>query len=119
NISSIGGRIGVPHLSAYSAGKFALAGWSQTLRTALAPENILVTTATPGLMRTGSHARAVLRGQHRAEARWFAASMLTPVTSMRPPRAARQIVDACVEGRAHVTPGIQARAVEILQGLAP
>src|SRR5690606_33384143 len=119
NISSIGGRIGVPHLAAYSAGKFALAGWSQALRTALAHEHILVTTATPGLMRTGSHVRAVIRGRHRAEARWFGASMLTPVTSMRAPRAARQIVDACLAGRAHVTPGIQARAAEILQGVAP
>ena len=32
NASSIGGRIGVPHLSPYCAGKFALVGLSESLR---------------------------------------------------------------------------------------
>ena len=54
NISSIGGRIAVPHLLPYSASKFALAGLSDGLRAELAYENILVTTVCPGLMRIGS-----------------------------------------------------------------
>ena len=35
NISSIGGRIAVPHLAAYAAGKFALTGLSETLHAEL------------------------------------------------------------------------------------
>lgn len=54
NISSIGGRIAVPHLAAYAAAKFALTGLSECLRAELKKEGILVTTVTPGLMRTGS-----------------------------------------------------------------
>jgi NAD(P)-dependent dehydrogenase (short-subunit alcohol dehydrogenase family) len=119
NISSIGGRVGVPHLAPYCAGKFALTGVSEALRAELAKDGVLVTTCTPGLMRTGSHVRVQLRGQHEAEARWFGASVATPLTSKHATRAARQIVRALREGRAHLTPGIQARAAEILNTVAP
>lgn len=54
NISSIGGRIGVPHLVPYCASKFALAGLSDSIRGELAKDGIYVTTVCPGLMRTGS-----------------------------------------------------------------
>jgi NAD(P)-dependent dehydrogenase (short-subunit alcohol dehydrogenase family) len=53
NISSVGGRIGLPHLVPYSVGKFALAGFSDALHAELAPLGISVTTVTPFLMRTG------------------------------------------------------------------
>src|SRR5207245_4021273 len=46
NISSIGGRIAVPHMAAYSASKFALAGFSDAICAELARGNILVTTVT-------------------------------------------------------------------------
>jgi NAD(P)-dependent dehydrogenase (short-subunit alcohol dehydrogenase family) len=58
NISSIGGKIAVPHMAAYSASKFALTGFSDAIRAELARDNILVTTVTPGLMRTGSQVHA-------------------------------------------------------------
>src|SRR5437870_11153401 len=51
NISSIGGKIAVPHMAAYAASKFALAGFSDAMRPELAQDNIYVTTVTPGLMR--------------------------------------------------------------------
>ena len=44
NISSIGGRIAVPHLAPYSASKFALTGLSDAVRAELAPHGIRVTT---------------------------------------------------------------------------
>ena len=49
NISSIGGRIAVPHLAPYSASKFALTGLSDAVRAELAPHGIRVTTVCPGL----------------------------------------------------------------------
>jgi NAD(P)-dependent dehydrogenase (short-subunit alcohol dehydrogenase family) len=54
NISSVGGRISVPHLVPYSASKFALTGLSDGLRAELARDQIVVTTVCPGLMRIGS-----------------------------------------------------------------
>ena len=44
NISSIGGKISVPHLVPYSASKFALVGLSEGLRAELRTDNIFVTT---------------------------------------------------------------------------
>jgi short-subunit dehydrogenase len=100
-------------------GKFALVGLSEGLRPELMRDNVLVTTATPGLMRTGSHLRARIRGRHEREALWFGASVISSLTSMDARRAARQMVRACLDGRAHVTPGIQARLAEVLNIVAP
>ena len=72
NVSSIGGKIGVPHLAEYCASKFALTGLSQSVRAELARERILITTVSPGLMRTGSIFNAWFKGQHRREFAWFA-----------------------------------------------
>ena len=71
NISSIGGKIAVPHLLPYSASKFALTGLSEGLRAELAGDGFAVTTVCPGLMRTGSTYNAWFKGQHRQEFAWF------------------------------------------------
>lgn len=119
NISSIGGRVAVPHLSAYTAGKFALTGLSEALRAELVKSGIYVTTVTPGLMRTGSYVNVRVRGQHAAEFRWFSAMAATSLTSMQARRAAAQIIRAAREGRATVTPGWQARAAQLAAAVAP
>src|SRR5438105_121458 len=73
NISSIGGKVAVPHLAPYSASKFALTGLSDAIRAELARDNIHVTTVAPGMMRTGSHVNARFKGKHDMEFAWFAA----------------------------------------------
>src|SRR5918997_1127581 len=102
NISSIGGKISVPHLVPYSASKFALVGLSEGLRAELLKDGVVVTTVCPGLMRTGSPRNALFKGRHRAEYAWFAISDSLPITSMMAERAARQIIDACRRGRAEL-----------------
>ncbi len=64
NISSIGGKVAMPHFAPYSASKFALTGFSDAIRAELARDNIQVTTVVPGLMRTGSHVNAKFKGKH-------------------------------------------------------
>ena len=71
NISSIGGKVAVPHLAPYSASKFALVGLSDAFRAELARDGICVTTVTPGMMRTGSQVNATFKGDHGAEFTWF------------------------------------------------
>jgi short-subunit dehydrogenase len=119
NIASIGGRVAVPHLAPYCVGKFALVGLSEALRAELWKDGVAVTTVCPGLMRTGSHVRARIRGQHAREARWFGLAVATPLSSMSARRAASQIVWATVRKRARVTLGWQARTAEVLDTLAP
>src|SRR5580698_6025141 len=71
NISSMGGKIAVPHLLPYTASKFALTGFSEGLRAELKQKNIRVTTVCPGLMRTGSARNAVIKGRYQHEYAWF------------------------------------------------
>src|ERR1043166_2179163 len=71
NISSIGGKIAVPHMAPYSASKFGLTGFSDAIRAELARDKIFVTTVTPGMMRTKSEIHARFKGDHSAEYEWF------------------------------------------------
>jgi NAD(P)-dependent dehydrogenase (short-subunit alcohol dehydrogenase family) len=102
NVASIGGKRAVPHMLPYDVSKFALVGLSTGLRTELAKDGILVTTVSPGLMRTGSPRNAIFKGQHRKEYAWFSIGGSLPVISMSAERAAQQILRACQNGDADV-----------------
>jgi NAD(P)-dependent dehydrogenase (short-subunit alcohol dehydrogenase family) len=119
NISSIGGKISVPHLVPYSASKFALVGLSEGLRAELLDEGIYVTTVCPGLMRTGSPRNADFKGQHRAEYAWFSIADSLPLVSIEAERAARQIIDACRKGQAELVISLQAKLAVVFHGLFP
>jgi NAD(P)-dependent dehydrogenase (short-subunit alcohol dehydrogenase family) len=119
NISSIGGKISVPHLVPYSASKFALVGFSEGLRAELQKDGISVTTVCPGLMRTGSPRNAYFKGQHRAEYAWFSISDALPVTAMQAERAARAIIAACKRGDAEITLSVQAQLAVRFHALFP
>jgi NAD(P)-dependent dehydrogenase (short-subunit alcohol dehydrogenase family) len=94
NISSIGGKIAVPHLTPYCASKFALTGLSDSLRGELAKDHIYVTTVCPGMMRTGSPFNAWFKGNHRDEFTWFSIADSIPVASIDGRKAAWQVIDA-------------------------
>jgi NAD(P)-dependent dehydrogenase (short-subunit alcohol dehydrogenase family) len=102
NIASLGGKIGIAHLLPYSTSKFALVGFSEGLRGALARDGIHVTTVCPGLMRTGSPRNALFKGQHRREYAWFSIGDSLPLLSAADTRAARLIVNACRHGDAEL-----------------
>lgn len=119
NISSIGGRVAVPHMTPYSASKFALAGFSDSIRADLAADKIYVTTVTPGMMRTGSEVYAKFKGDHAAEYRWFDSSMRIPFASISVQRAARKIVDACASGKPVLVMPFSARLVIAANAMFP
>src|SRR5881396_1285805 len=119
NISSIGGKVAVPHMAPYSASKFALTGFSDAIRAELARDNIYVTTVAPGLMRTGSHVNAKFKGNHDNEFAWFAASAGAPLISISADRAARKILAACRRGQPSLTLTLAARAAIVGNALAP
>jgi short-subunit dehydrogenase len=119
NITSIGGKISVPHLLPYSASKFALVGLSTGLRAEVAKDGIVVTTVCPGLMRTGSPRNAVFKGNHRAEYTWFSISDSLPLVSMGAERAARQIITACKRGDAEVVLSLPAKLAVRFHALFP
>ena len=119
NITSIGGRVAVPHLLPYTASKFAMVGFSDGLRAELAKDGILVTTITPGLMRTGSHVNALFKGRHRQEYTWFSISAALPFLSTHVDYAARQIINACRYGDSQHVITFPARLLILFNSLFP
>lgn len=119
NITSIGGRIAIPHLGPYCASKFALAGLSDGVRAELNQYGIRVTTVTPGLMRTGSPVNIDVKGKHEAEYAWFAIADSLPGLSVSAESAARQIVEACRYGDPEVTITLPARIAMLASTVAP
>jgi len=134
NISSIGGKIAVPHMAPYSASKFVLTGFSDAIRAELARDNIYVTTVTPGMMRTGSQVHAKFKGDHEAEYKWFDLASKLPFASISAERAARKILAACRRGRPALVmplsayfviaanalfPNVTARVMKMVNGFLP
>lgn len=119
NISSIGGKVSVPHLLPYSASKFALVGLSKGLRAELMKDGISVTTVCPGLMRTGSPRNADFKGQHRYEYAWFSISDALPLLTVSAENAARQVVRACKRGQAELVISVPAKVAVLFDSLFP
>jgi NAD(P)-dependent dehydrogenase (short-subunit alcohol dehydrogenase family) len=119
NITSIGGKLGIPHLLPYSASKFAAVGFSQGLRAEVAADGVKVVTVVPGLMRTGSPRNAIFRGKHRSEYAWFSISDSLPGLSISAERAARRILAACRRGDAEALFPIPARIASVVNAIAP
>src|SRR5881397_131592 len=119
NISSIGGKVAMPHFAPYSASKFALTGFSDAIRAELARDDIQVTTVAPGLMRTGSHVNAKFKGNHDSEFAWFSAGAGAPLISMDADRAARKIIAAFRRGQPSLTLTFAARGAIAGNALFP
>lgn len=119
NITSIGGKLSVPHLIPYSCAKFALVGFSEGLRAELAKYGVKVVTIAPGLMRTGSHVNAIFKGDQDKEAAWFSLGAAVPGASMNAERASRQIVNATRRGDAEKVLTMPANVAARFHGLFP
>jgi NAD(P)-dependent dehydrogenase (short-subunit alcohol dehydrogenase family) len=119
NISSVGGKVSVPHLLPYCASKFALTGYSHGLRAELAPEGIVVTTVCPWLMRTGSPRHALVKGRHESEYALFKISDSLPLLTLGAEEAADRILAACARGDAETLLALPAQTAARLHALLP
>lgn len=119
NVTSIGGKVSVPHLLPYACAKFAAVGFSEGLHAAVARQGIRVVTVVPGLMRTGSHVHANFKGGGEGESVWFSLGATLPGISMNAERAARRIVRATEYGDGEVTLSLPAQILARFHGLFP
>jgi len=119
NISSIGGKIAVPHLLPYTASKFALTGLSEGLHAELRKFNIRVTTVIPNLMRTGSAMNITVKGNHEEEYAWFKMAASSPLLSQKVEQAATRIVQAIEYGETETILTPTAKLATSAQAIAP
>ncbi|MBA2522121.1 MAG: SDR family NAD(P)-dependent oxidoreductase [Solirubrobacterales bacterium] len=89
NVASTAARVSRAGAGAYSASKFALAGWSDSLYAEELPNGVHVGLVLPGFIETEGFPAAELR--EKALTRWLVSS---------PEKAAAAIVDAGLEGKA-------------------
>ncbi len=119
NISSIGGKVAVPHLLPYSGSKFAAVGFSQGLHAEVAAKGVRVTTITPGLLRTGSAKGALVVGKRAEEFRWFNLGDSLPGISRDAYGAAGRVLRACETGETELSITPQAALAARTAQLAP
>lgn len=119
NIASIAGKLSIPHQVPYSASKAALVGLSTGFRAEYKEKNVFITTVIPGLIRTGAHQNADIKGQHQNEFNWFSIADASVLTSMDAENAAKKILDAIRYGDAELVMPLHARLGMILEGLIP
>ena len=119
NVSSLGGKVAIPHMAPYSASKFALVGLSEGFRAELRQEGIRVTTVCPGLLRTGSAGHAEVKGQHKKEFAWFSIADALPGFSINVEQAARQIWNATRRGDGEIILSIPAKLLATFHGILP
>jgi NAD(P)-dependent dehydrogenase (short-subunit alcohol dehydrogenase family) len=132
-VSSISGRVGFPGMSSYSASKFALEGWSETIRMELKPSGIHVVLLEPGAFETDIWTRNAIVSQgmlaHGSDPQSPEAARLDRWRQRMQPKKARanpKYVAECVAGilnnphpRLRYSFGTDAWAALILRKLLP
>jgi short-subunit dehydrogenase len=119
NISSIFGVIAPVGQTAYSASKFAVRGFSESLRHELEDTNVGVTVVHPGGVATNIAKRAkivakVSEAEMQDAQKRAAASLVMP-----PPRAAQLILDAAERGDKRLIVGRDGRMLAAIQRSFP
>lgn len=119
NITSIGGKIAVPHLLPYITSKFASVGLSEGMHAELKKHNICVTTVVPNLMRTGSPVNADVKGDHKKEYAWFQHADSNPLLAQSPDEAAQTIIKAIEYGESEAVLSLSGKVATFIKGFAP
>ncbi len=110
NVSSILGRRGVPYNSEYCASKFAVHGFSESIRSEFAPLSIDVLVVSPGTTETEFFDKVIER---KGEPKW---PTHRPVTAAD---VARRVVRAIRAGRHEIVPYRWGKVLCLLNRLSP
>ena len=113
NVSSVAGYIGVYGMTAYSASKFAVIGFSEALRSELKRFNITVSVLCPPDVDTPMLERANRIKPEETKAISSAASI------MKPSDVARYVLDGVGRGQFLILPGAGTRYTYFMKRLFP
>ena len=118
NISSVFGLLGIPQQTSYCASKFAVRGFSESLRIELASSHVGVTSVHPGGIATNIVADARLTGE--AEDPKAHARMVKSFKKMMPPsEAAAAIVRGIERNKPRVLITRETYIADVAKRLAP
>lgn len=120
NLSSVFGLIGPPGQTAYTASKFAVRGYSESIRHEIDERGwpVHVSTVHPGGIKTNivKNARATTNlSNQKADI----ASNFNTVARSTPEQAAQRIIDGIVRNEVRILIGGDARLIDRLQRLMP
>lgn len=118
NISSVFGLVGVPLQSSYCASKFAVRGFSETLRAELASTRVGVTSVHPGGVATNIASSMRVTGDERTQSA-IAATTKAFRYMLPPEKAAAAIVRGIRLNRARVLITRESYAIDIAKRVAP
>ena len=110
NVGSILGHRGIPRSSEYCASKFALQGFSESLRAELAPVGVDLLVVSPGTTESDFHQNVIER---LGEANWPAQP---PISAEAVARAA---ANAMEKGKREIIPNARGRLLCLVNRLAP
>jgi len=127
NMSSLGGIVAVPHMSAYTSAKFALEAFSEALYHEMKPHGIDVVIMQPVAMRMdrpalGSHLRTGAHVGENSSSHKMVARMAadTEASGLTPEAVAEKIYQVITRRRKPLrVPMDRARALSVVKRLAP
>ena len=119
NLSSLFGIIAPPGQTAYCASKFAVRGFSESLRHELEGTSVGVSVVHPGGVSTNIAKNAKMSDDISEEEREQAQKMASKALVLPPQRAAEIIVDGAERGAKRIVVGNDARMAVFLQRLFP
>lgn len=114
NMSSVGGFLALPYNGAYAASKFALEGYSESLRYELLSAGIFVSLIEPGQVRTDTLETSIRSaGGAHAEAMAQRARALGRDASLQPEEVARAIVRVAETRRPRLRYRVGGQALQV------
>lgn len=119
NVSSVFGIFAPPGQAAYAASKFAVRGFSESLRHELADDGVGVTVVHPGGIRTRIAETARLGSGVDAEEVAAGREQMAKLLRIPPEKAAAQIVAAIEARRPRLLIGLSAKVPDLLVRLRP
>ena len=120
NTSSIFGTIAVPTQSAYNASKFAVRGYTYSLRQELRDSHIGVSCVQPGGVKTQIVSKSrYLPSDNESATKEDMAVNFEAAAKLSPTEAARIILDGVLQDKAQILVGKDARYISWLERFAP
>ena len=119
NLSSVLGLVGMTGQSAYAASKFAVRGFTETLRHELEGTSVFVSCVHPGGIRTPIAKHARLGTNAPKSLREEAISRFARLTPTSPEMAAQRILDGVERREPRILIGRDARQIDLLQRFRP